>query len=187
MSSFLEKLNERLGSLDEDKNAAVPAMPIVKTGGDDANKPKESGEKFNAAVQSATQSYQFSVDIIQTADEILVFAPIAGADPAGFEISIDRENDVIIVKGMRNIPSTWNPELHKQIMDKGKYVQQECKWETFFRKIILPSEVEVFQSHAFFENGVLILYFPVLKLKQNQNLSVVEVVDGVAQPNIGNK
>ena len=187
MSTFLDKLNERMGAAD---GTAAPGAPIpapsTPAAGDAAKQaqPQQSGDKFNAAVATATQSYQFNIDIVQTPDEIVVFAPIAGADPSGFEITIDRENDVITVKGSRKIPSSWNPELHKQVFDKGKYVQQECKWETFFRKIILPAEVEVFQSHAFFENGVLILYFPALKLKENKNLNVVEVVDGVAQPGI---
>ena len=186
MSSFQDKLNERLGSLEENNNAAEAsgdASAVVRAPSSPAPAPQAPSDKFNAAVATATQSYQFNVDIIQTPDEILVFAPIAGADPNGFEITIDRENDVITIKGTRKIPSTWNTDLYKQIMDKGKYVQQECKWEAFFRKVILPSEVEVFQSHAFFENGVLVLYFPVMKLKENKNLSVVEVIDGPA-PNI---
>ena len=106
---------------------------------------------------------QLNVDIYQTAEEIVIVAPIPGVDIADLDISIENENDVVTIQGRRDLPEL---EGEDEKIDK-KYLRQECEWGQFYRQIILPQEINVAEVKAKFKKGILVLRLPMLRLQTN--------------------
>ena len=106
---------------------------------------------------------QLEVDIFQTAEDIIVVAPIPGVKVSDIDISIENENDVVTIQGKIEHPdlSEYNDEADSD----AKYLRQECQWGQFYRQIILPQEINVSNVEAKFKKGVLILRLPLLLLQ----------------------
>jgi HSP20 family protein len=107
---------------------------------------------------------QLDVDIFQTANEIVIIAPIPGVEVGELDISIENENDVVTIQGKRELPSMEDAEADVDEKDK-KYLRQECQWGPFYRQIILPQEVNVSEVSAKFKKGILLLKLPLLRLQ----------------------
>lgn len=105
---------------------------------------------------------QLDVDIFQTANEVIIIAPIPGVEVGELDISIENENDVVTIQGKRGMPVLDDVEVGDK--DK-KYLRQECQWGPFYRQIILPQEVNVSEVSAKFKKGILILKLPLLRLQ----------------------
>ena len=106
---------------------------------------------------------QLNVDIYETAEEIVIVAPIPGVDISDLDISIENENDVVTIQGRRDLPEL---EGEEKTADK-KYLRQECEWGQFYRQIILPQEINVAEVQAKFKKGILVLRLPMLRLQTN--------------------
>jgi HSP20 family molecular chaperone IbpA len=101
---------------------------------------------------------QLDVDIYQTAEAIVIIAPIPGVEVKDLDISIENENDVVTIQGKRELPDVeTDPDR--------KYLRQECHWGPFYRQIILPQEINVAEVEAKFKKGILILNLPLLRLQ----------------------
>lgn len=87
---------------------------------------------------------QLAVDVFQTDKKIIIKSTIAGVRPENLKISL--HNDLLTIKGSRNI---------KEIVNEEDYLYRECYWGPFSRSIILPSEVDNKKVEADLENGVL--------------------------------
>ncbi len=107
---------------------------------------------------------QLDVDIYQTVDDIIIIAPIPGVEVSELDISIENENDVVTIKGRRDIPDILEEQ---EDSPENKYLRQECQWGQFYRQIILPQEVNVSEVEAKFKKGILILKLPLLRLQNN--------------------
>jgi HSP20 family protein len=105
---------------------------------------------------------QLDVDIFQTANEIMIIAPIPGVEVGELDIAIENENDVVTIQGKRELPPLEDDE---QSEEEKKYLRQECQWGPFYRQIILPQEVNVSEVSAKFKKGILILKLPLLRLQ----------------------
>ena len=92
---------------------------------------------------------QLAVDVYETESNFVVLAAVAGISSKDVEIQIDK--DMLIIKGCRP-----NPENNG---DKN-YFYQECYWGQFSRKIILPEDIDISQSQAEFNKGLLLIKFP---------------------------
>ncbi|PLX27089.1 hypothetical protein C0583_05080 [Candidatus Parcubacteria bacterium] len=114
---------------------------------------------------------QLDVDIYQTAEDIVVIAPIPGVEISELDISIENENDVVTIKGRREVPQVLE---NQEDPADNKYLRQECQWGQFYRQIILPQEVNVSEVQAKFKKGILILKLPLLRL-QNSGKKKIEV------------
>ena len=118
---------------------------------------------------------QLEVDILQTAEEIIVIAPIPGVEIKDLDIGIENENDVVTIQGKRELPAIEIKEAAGE-EDARKYLRQECQWGPFYRQIILPQEINVAEVKAKFRNGILILRLPLLRLhSKGKKKIVVEV------------
>lgn len=104
---------------------------------------------------------QLEVDIFQTADEIVVIAPIPGVDAGSIDISIENENDVVTIQGARENPTVGADDE----VEERHYLRQENQWGRFYRQIILPQEINVAEVQARFKKGILILHLPLLRLQ----------------------
>ncbi len=116
----------------------------------------ESGE-------SVSPEGQLAIDVVQTVDEVIVIAPMAGCRSENLELHL--HNDVLTIRGERKPP----------IDPAVDYFYKECYWGKFSRTIVLPVEVKVEMARAEFKNGVLTVALP--KVKADGNISIVVVED----------
>ena len=105
---------------------------------------------------------KLSVDVAETADEVLVVAPMAGAPPANVELHL--YNDLLTIRAERDCP----------VPVDANYFHQECYWGKFSRSIVLPVDVRAELAEAQYKNGVLLIRLPKTKVKSEIPLMVIE-------------
>lgn len=106
---------------------------------------------------------QLVVDIYQTDKEIVIQSAIAGVKPENLDISI--ENDMVIIKGVREKPFE---------QEERNYFYQECHWGPFSREIILPEEVDNSRIQASIKEGILTIRIPKIERKKKRKVTVKE-------------
>jgi HSP20 family molecular chaperone IbpA len=168
MASFLDRLNEKLN----DSATAHPADGAGKAGGNVKIAVAPAGPEL--------LSRQLDVDVYSCPQAVIIFAQLPGADPGNVSATLDPDGDTIVITGERKRPVIWGGSDRKELLDSGKWVQTECKWEKFYRKIILPAEVDVTAMQAYTQYGVLILHLPTLKLAGGRTIPISE--DSITQP-----
>jgi HSP20 family molecular chaperone IbpA len=166
MTSFFDKLNGKLNTAVNGKSYA--GNGAVKNAAADTTAVKASTIIDEAASQ------KLSVDVYQNPEEVIIYALAAGVDPGDFDVVIDEENDLITVRGERKRPARAKAVAGKD--DLGKFLQQECEWNSFIRKIILPTEVDIVKAEAVFKKGVLVITLPILNISEGRKLKVVETL-----------
>lgn len=92
---------------------------------------------------------QLSVDVFQTAEDIVVVAPVAGVSRD--ELSITITDEVLTIRGKRGFEFTVSP---------SDYYTQECFWGNFSRSVILPESVDTARVNASFKHGILTIRIP---------------------------
>ncbi|MCK5320409.1 Hsp20/alpha crystallin family protein [Candidatus Parcubacteria bacterium] len=105
---------------------------------------------------------QLEVDIFQTAEDIIIVAPIPGVEVSDIDISIENENDVVTIQGKIEQPDLSD---YADEDENSKYLRSECQWGQFYRQIILPQEINVSDVEAKFKKGILTLRLPLLLLQ----------------------
>ena len=104
---------------------------------------------------------QLTVDVYQTADDIIIKTMIAGVKPEDLDISITR--DMVTIKGSR--------EESREASD-GDYFTKELYWGSFSRTILLPQEIEVESAEATEKHGLLIVKLPKVDKGRQTKLKV---------------
>ena len=112
-----------------------------------AEEPEEDGE--------------LTVDVYQTANDIVIKTMIAGVKPEDLDISITR--DMVTIKGSRE---------ETREVDEGDYFTKELYWGTFSRTILLPQEIEVETAEALEKHGLLIIKLPKVDKGKQTKLKV---------------
>lgn len=92
---------------------------------------------------------QLALDVFQTADEIVVVAPIAGV--LADDLSMSITDEVLMIQGRRNVQFK---------IPESDYFTKECFWGNFSRSIILPESVDTSRVSASFKNGILTVRIP---------------------------
>jgi len=129
-------------------------------------------DKLEDNINKKTEGFtQLDVDIYQTSSEIIIIAPISGVEVKDLDISIENNNDVVIIQGEKIMP-----EFIKENIDK-KNLRQECQWGVFYRQIILPQEINVSEVEAKFKKGILILKLPLLKVQTDEKKKILINLD----------
>ncbi len=123
--------------------------------------PIENEDETNNLPETDTREGELSVDVYQTADEIVVRALVAGVTPTNLDISLTR--DMITIKGTRE----ENVET-----EEDNYFYQELYWGSFTRTILLPEEVEVDEATANENHGILIIRLPKINKARKTKLKV---------------
>ncbi|MFA6547653.1 MAG: Hsp20/alpha crystallin family protein [Candidatus Magasanikbacteria bacterium] len=111
---------------------------------------------------SVSPEGQLAIDVVQTVNEVIVIAPMAGCRSENLELHL--HNDVLTIRGERKPP----------IDQEVDYFYKECYWGKFSRTIVLPVEVKVEMARAEFKNGVLTVVLPKTKVDGNIPIIVVE-------------
>ena len=104
---------------------------------------------------------QLTVDVYQTANDIVVESAIAGVDPDNIDVNVT--TDSISIRGSR--------KREKTVRDED-YLYQECYWGKFGRSIILPQEVDPEAAQVKFKNGILTVTLPKEDKKKTRKLKV---------------
>lgn len=109
-------------------------------------------------LEETEEEGELSVDVYQSADEIVIKTMVAGVRPEDLDINITR--DMVTIKGKR--------EEGKEVHD-ADYFHKELYWGAFSRTISLPEEIEVEEAEAIERHGLLIIKLPKIdKSKQNK-------------------
>ena len=105
---------------------------------------------------------QLSVDVLETAEDLVILSTLAGANMQDIEVSL--HNDLLTIRGSRP-----EPVIEGEI----RYFHKECFWGRFSRTIVLPVDVKSDLAQAEYKNGVLTIAIP--KQKHNARIPVVIV------------
>ena len=92
---------------------------------------------------------ELPVDVAETQTELIILAPVAGADPENISISFN--GDILTIRGTRD---------SEIMLTREQYFMEECFWGAFSRSIILPTEVRADEAKATFHNGLLTIRIP---------------------------
>lgn len=107
---------------------------------------------------------ELSVDVYQTATEIIIEAMVAGVKPEDLHLSITR--DMVTIKGRRDGNTQVNHD---------DYFYKELYWGTFTRTILLPHEVEIEEAEAVEKHGLLIIRLPKVDKARQTKLKVKSI------------
>ena len=105
---------------------------------------------------------QLSVDVVHTAEELIVAATMAGTPPDRIQLHI--HNDVLTIRGERPSPMPVGSE----------YFYEECYWGKFSRTIVLPVDVRPEMARAEYRYGVLTVRLPKVQIDSAIPIFVVE-------------
>ena len=110
-----------------------------------------SQQQQNAADREMTRGGVFfrpSVDIMETAEELIVRADVPGASPESISLNYEREELTLHVPvGQRQSGET-------------RYVLQEYGVGDYHRQFLINEEIESEQIHADYSDGVLTIHMP---------------------------
>lgn len=105
---------------------------------------------------------QLTLDVYQTASELVIKSTIAGVRSEDLDISIT--NDMLTVKGFRAKDEEVIPE---------NYYYQECYWGPFSRSVILPADVDPDRIKAALKNGILTIRLPKVERPKVKKISIL--------------
>ncbi len=118
-------------------------------------------------IEPVDDSGQIALDIVESDDELLIVAPVAGIDLD--DIDIFMNNSVLTIRGTRTKPSEIYTSDH--ILRNS-----ECFWGKFVRNVILPENLDFDKIKAVMENNLLILRIPKLSFgSKNIKIDKIEV------------
>lgn len=147
--SFFEKLTGAV-RLDEEEEAVAEA-PARGRGARSVNILEEAEE----------EAAQLSVDVYNTATEIIIKTMVPGVKPDELDVSITR--DMVTIRGERSEDRTVSDD---------DYVHRELYWGSFVREIPLPQEIDVDAAEASEKHGLLILRLPKLDKHRQTKLKI---------------
>lgn len=160
--SFFEKLTGGIKMEDDDIEETESYEQNSKNKGYQKNvKEKDNSSSW---AEEDPEEGQLTVDVYQTAGEIVVQTMVAGVRPEDLQINITR--DMITIKGKR--------EENKNISEEN-YFAKELYWGAFSRSILLPQEVEPEDAEAIEKHGLLIIKIPKIDKSKRANLKVKSI------------
>lgn len=148
MSTFLQKLKKN------------------KTESDLIKAHLEEQEQKNP--EETDDSVPISIDMSKTSKEIVVVAHIPGIDPSSVKVSLDGENDILVIEGENNLPQIWRQKIARGKREDPVKASlaiktggiRECKYGPFFRKVVLPEEVEFKKQFVTVDKGMIEVHLP---------------------------
>lgn len=143
--SFFEKLTGAVRIEDEDETPQPSFEQPVSHSSEWMTEEAEEG--------------QLTVDVYETANDIVIKTMVAGVKPEDLDISITRE--LVTIRGRREEDRTVSSE---------DYFHRELYWGTFSRTIVLPKEIDIEEAEAIEKYGLLILKLP--KLDKNREARI---------------
>jgi HSP20 family protein len=177
--SFFERLAGSISVEDEDDGPELIPPHIedepeeevpIKHVGNKAFSPQQVARPKHHVVEEEhdeevdMEEGELSVDVYQTANEIIIEAMVAGVKPEDLHLSITR--DMVTIKGRRDGNTQVNHD---------DYFYKELYWGTFTRTILLPHEVEIEEAEAVEKHGLLIIRLPKVDKARQTKLKVKSI------------
>ena len=101
------------------------------------------------------------MDVLETAEEVGVVAPMAGTKPENIELHL--HNDFLTIRGRRELPV-------EGIIDS---FHEENYWGVFSRTIVLPVHTRSELTSSEYRNGVLTVRLP--KAIRNNSIPIMVI------------
>lgn len=112
-------------------------------------------------VQTGTEDWNISLDVVQRTDETVVKASIPGVKSEGIDLSI--EDNVLTLRAERR------PDYED---DQSVYLIQERPTGSFYRALRLPESVDAGKIQSTYENGVLTITLPKAEEKKKKQIKI---------------
>ena len=154
--SFFERVT---GSMRMDEECEEPKKVVVgvKNGGGN-NNGKKGGSSW---IEEENDEAELTVDVYQTAREIIVQTMVAGVKPEDLELTITR--DMLTIRGER---------AESRVINDDDYFTKELYWGRFSRTISLPAEVEPEEVEAVEKHGLLTIKLQKVDKEKKNNVKV---------------
>lgn len=168
--SFFERLTGASWSEEkspEQKEKEKKAVKVKKSKIIQKDIPMEKEKKETSPRKKESEDWlaesegQLTIDVYQTANEIVIKSTIAGVKPE--DIDITMTNDMITIKGTRQKDEGVKEE---------DYYYQECYWGAFSRSVILPVDVEADKARAGMKNGILTIRLPKVEKVKTKKIEI---------------
>ncbi len=117
------------------------------------NQPKEKKDWF-----LEEKLGELTIDAYETDNEFVIYSAVGGITAKDLELSL--EDHMLVIKGKRERP--------KDAKDQKKYFCQECFWGGFFKKLIVPQEIDITKAKATVKNGIFNLRIPKKKTPEEE-------------------
>ena len=171
--SFFERLagsinvddEDEIMDFDQDNGEELPIKHIASKKADTLPSKNQSRHlSLDEDDEDVMEEGELSVDVYQTANEIIIEAMVAGVKPEDLHLSITR--DMVTIKGRR--------EGNNQVTHDD-YFYKELYWGSFTRTILLPHEVEIEEAEAVEKHGLLIIRLPKVDKARQTKLKVKSI------------
>ena len=162
--SFLERLTGSIRLDDESVEIDTVSEKGKLTKLSVSDNGKHSSTKEVTPDNMWEQEAELTVEVYQTANEIVVQTMVAGVLPENLSINITR--DMITLRGKRE---------EKRSIKEDNYYIQELYWGTFSRVISLPEEVDPEEAEAIEKHGLLIIRLPKINKNKETTLRVKSI------------
>ena len=153
---------------EEEEESPVSSGPVKKISlpSKEVSESKEKDNKKDAAPkwEEEEAEAELTVDLYQTANEIVIQTMVAGVQPENLSITITR--DMITIRGKREENRAINTE---------NYFVQELYWGSFSRTISLPEEVDPEEAEAVEKHGLLIIKLPKVNKNKETKLKIKSI------------
>jgi HSP20 family protein len=143
--SFFERLT---GTVKIEDEQDLPAQP-------------EYEESRGRILEESDAEGELTVDVYQTADDIVIKTMVAGVRTEDLDINITR--DMVTIKGKR---------VEEEESQNQDYFHRELYWGSFSRTIMLPEEIEVEDAEAIEKHGLLTIRLPKIDKSKQSKLRV---------------
>lgn len=157
--SFFERLTGAVKIDHDDEDMEFETRHPAATSSERRVAPQKSDE--SEWIEESTEEGQLTVDVYQTANEIIIKTIVAGVRPEDLDISISR--DMVTIKGKR--------EEVREVSDDD-YFHRELYWGSFSRTVLLPEEIDVETSEATERHGLLSIKLPKVDKRRQTKLRV---------------
>jgi HSP20 family protein len=121
----------------------------------------EKPESRDQWMEESAEEGQLTVDVFNTANDIVIKTIVAGVKPEDLDISISR--DMVTIRGKR--------EEVREVSDDD-YFHRELYWGTFSRTVLLPEEIDVENAEASERHGLLSIRLPKIDKRRQTKLRV---------------
>ena len=162
--SFLERLTGSMRFEDEEEVKETPQSDMLRKIPVSDKDTSENKDIRKDTKWEEEEEAQLTVDLYQTATDIVVQTMVAGVQPENLSITMTR--DMITIKGKR--------EENRSITTDNYFVQ-ELYWGAFSRTISLPEEVDPEEAEAIEKHGLLIIKLPKINKDKKTILKVKSV------------
>ena len=119
-----------------------------------------------------------NINLFQSEQRMAIMAQACGVSITDFDIVLDEESNTVIIQATQKQPELPPLQVKEgEPAEKGRFLKQELKWSSFYRKVYLPASFDAGGTEASFTQGVLVIILPVKNPGAGKKLAVHEVFD----------